>query len=207
MKKLTWPVVVITLVCLAACTPASSPSTPAAEKITLEDAPAILSISFLLPSRFEQIDAATEGMSNEDIGLGSDCSEVQLYVSENPFQMIYGFIAITESSIERAMFDSMIEDESQMEAMIADSILAGVESEGLEATVPNIDITHPDVGDSALGGEGDIESYGLYFGFDCLFFRSGKVYTLLYSLSMSSDKVPLVPIAKEIEKRISEFPQ
>ena len=221
MKTVFLAVILITLLSFTACSsapaptttvpnlesPTFTPTTPAPKKITLDDAPDILNISLLLPSRFEQIDSASEGISNKDLGLGSDVSEVQLYMSEDPFQMIYGFMAVTASQIDVAIFDRQIEDDDQMEIAIRDALMAGASEAGGEATIPNLNITHPEVGDSAILGEGDIESFGFYFGFDMIFFRSNKVYVFLYSLSYSTDKVPLLSIAEEIEKRIGSFSQ
>jgi len=212
MKRLILTVIVSSLILLVACAPAVTdeeevviPEVAPPKKITLDDAPSILNISFLLPSRFEQIDAASEGMSNEDMELGSDCSEVQLFFSENPFQMIYCFLGIEESRIEQAGFDRGIEDEYQIKTMIEYTIKEGAAEEGMEITVPIINITHPDIGDSAFLGEGYMESYGFQYGFDTLWFRSNTVFVFFYSTYMSSDKVPLLPIAQEIEKRLNNY--
>ena len=197
------------LITFVTCSPSPelSKTTSALKKISLSDAPNILNISLLLPSRFEEIDAASEGMSNKDFGLGSDFSEVKVYMSEDPFQMIWGFMAIIESRVEAATFDRQLEDESTMKNLIEESILEGARGEGYEATVTDLNITHPDVGDSAIFGEGYMESYGFYYGFDILCFRINKVYVYLYSTSMSTDKVSLLSIAGEIEKRIGKFSQ
>jgi hypothetical protein len=73
--------------------------------------------------------------------------------------------------------------------------------------VPNLEATYPSIGDLAIWGVGDLESYGYYFGFSALFFRVTKVYVFLYSLSMTKDEVSLKLIAEEIEKRIGQFSQ
>ena len=156
------------------------------------------------------MDAASEGFSKEDMGLGSDesVSEVQLYMSEDPFQIIYGIMAIYETGrIQGAAFKSAIEDESQMKDLISENIIAGADEADIEVTVPNIEITHPNIGDAAVLGEGYVESYGFYFGFDTCWFRRNDVYIYWYSLYMSEDKVSLVTISQELEKRINRFSQ
>ena len=205
MKRFVLLVVIITLISLIACTPTSETT----KKISLEDAPDILNLSLLLPSRFEQLDAASEGFSRANMGFSSNdpISEVQLYMSEEPFQVIYGFMAVFESQIEGAKFDAMIKDEYQMERLIAEAIIEGAREEGGEVTVPNIDITHPVIGDKALLGEGYAESFGFQMGFDICCFRIQSVYIALYSIYMSSDKLSLVPLSQEIEKRINRFSQ
>jgi hypothetical protein len=201
LKKVILAVIAM---CLILCTACSSTS-ESSNKISLNDAPDILDLSLLLPSRFEQVDAASEGMSNEDLGLGSDFSEVQVYISEDPIQMIYGFMAVFESRVEGAIWDKQLEDDAGMKDMIEQSIMEGAAEGGVEATLPIMEVTHPDIGDSAILGEGYLESYGYYFGFDILCYRSSKTYIFLYSVSMSSDKESLVKIAEEIERRIGEF--
>lgn len=212
MKRLILTVIVSSLILLVACAPAVTdeeevviPEVASPKKITLDDAPDILNITLLLPVRFEHLDAASEGMSNEDMGLGPDASEVQLFFSEDPFQMVYCFMAIEESKIEQAAFDRGMEDEYQIKAMIENALKEGAAEEGFEVTLPIIDITYPDIGDSALLGEGYMESYGFQFGFDTLWFRSNTVFVFLYSTYMSSGKEPLLPIAQEIEKRLNNY--
>jgi len=206
MKRLILAAMVSSLIAILACAPASEPvSTP--KKITLDDAPDILNLSLLLPSRFEHVDAASEGLSKEDLELGSEFSEVQVYLSEDPMQLIYCTLGIINSRTEAAIFDRQIEDEYQINSLIVESIKAGAEEEGFEITVPSVEITHPDIGDSAMLGEGYIESFGYHFGFDTLWFRDNTVYFLIFSVSMSADKVSMAPIADEIAKRISRFSQ
>ncbi len=206
MKRLILTVIVSSLILLVACAPAVTdeeeagiPEVAAPKKITLDDAPDILNLTLLLPARFEHLDAASEGMSNEDMELGPDASEVQLFFSEDPFQMVYCFMGIEESKIEQASFDRGIEDEYQIKAMLENALKEGAAEEGFEVKVPIIEITYPDIGDSALLGEGYMESYGFQYGFDTLWFRSNTVFVFFYSMYMSSDKEPLLPIAQEIE--------
>jgi len=205
LKRLVLLVIIITLISITACTPTSE----ATKKISLEDAPDIINLSLLLPSTFEHLDAASEGFSKADMGFSSDepISEVQLYMSEEPFQIIYGFIAIYESRIDSAMFDEMIEDEYQARNLIIESLKEGAREEGGEITDADVEITQPVIGDAALLGEGYVESFGINVGFDICCFRIQSVYVLFYSAYMSSDKISLVPLSQEIEKRINRFSQ
>jgi len=215
MKKILAIMTVITFLTFVACSSSppksnavtTSVTTTIPRKISLDDAPDILDISLLLPSRYIEVDAASEKMSNKDMGLGSDFSEVQLYISDDPFQMIYGFMGIITSRLDAAIFDKQLRDESYIKDLIRESILEGAKSEGGQVTVPNLEATYPSIGDLAIWGVGDLESYGYYFGFSALFFRVNKVYVFLYSLSMTKDEVSLKLIAEEIEKRIGQFSQ
>ena len=207
MKRLILTVMVSGLVLLIACAPTVTNEEEVAspKEITLDDAPDILNITLLLPVRFEHLDAASEGMSNEDLELGPRFSEVQLFFSEDPFQMVYCFVGIEQSRIEQTAFDRIMEDEYQIRTMIENAIKEGAAEEGFEVTVPIIDITYPDIGDLALLGEGYMESYGFQFGFDTLMFRSNTVFVYFYSVYMSSDKVSLLSIAQEIESRLNNY--
>ncbi len=186
------------------------PSSPAKTalslgELTLEDADYILNLLPFLPATFEKVDAASEGMSNADLGLGSDFSEVQLFISDEPFQMIWCIFAVSESRIERASWDSIMKDEEQIRNMIVEGIMMGAIEESLEIQEPIIIITNPDVGDSAIYGEGYFISSGLTVGFDTLWFRIEKAYVMLYSSYYSVERETLLPIAIEIEQRITQY--
>ena len=71
--------------------PVPKPST-ILQKNTLADAEDILNLSPLLSVDFDKVDAASEGMSNAQSGLGDDFSEVHLFLCDEPFQMIWGAI-------------------------------------------------------------------------------------------------------------------
>ena len=174
-------------------------------ELTLNDAEYILNLLTFLPVSFEKVDAASEGMSNADIGLGDDFSEVQLFISDDPFQMIYGYLMVSESSIDRASWDSATHDEELIRDLIVENITAGALEEGLELQDPTITITNPNIGDSAIYGEGCFSSYGLTIGFDTLWFRAGKAYVVLYSSYFSSEREELLPIGLKIEQRINEY--
>lgn len=178
------------------------------KKVTLNDAWDILNISLLLPSGFENLDAASEGLSHEDMGLEPECSEVYVFFSEDqPYQLIYHFIAIIESRIEAASFDASLDDEAAMELMLIEAIKSGATEEGIDFKLPSISISHPNIGDKALFGTGIIESYGFVYGIDTLWFRINHVYYFGYSLNWSEDKISLESIAKEIEERVNDYSQ
>ena len=176
-------------------------------KITLADAEYILNLLPLLPTTFDKVDAASEGMSNADLELGDDVSEVELFISDEPFQMIYGLLYIGESRIERASFDAIMNDETMISDLIIENVKAGALEEGFELGEVDINITYPTLGDSAFLGEGFMSTVGLSAGFDALWFRSNKVYVILYSVYYTPEKQTLLPIAKELERRISQYSQ
>lgn len=192
--------------------PAQTPITtltpiPIQRKITLTDAPDVLYLLPILPTKFEKVDAASEGLSNADLKLGADCSEVELFLSDDPFQMIYGFMYIAESRIERAGFDSIMKDELKIKKLIIENIKAGANKEGVEIQEPTIKISYPIVGDMSLLGEGYFSSYGMEIGFDTLWVRMNKVYIIIYSAYYSLNRQQLLPIGKELARRVSLYSQ
>ncbi|HSW57931.1 MAG TPA: hypothetical protein VLH15_05985, partial [Dehalococcoidales bacterium] len=173
--------------------------------LTLEKANEILNILFFLPRSFEKVDAASEGLSNAQMGLGPDFCEVQLFVSDNPYQTIYCFLGLIESRIERATSDALLRDEIQMSNLIMESLKQGAQEEGVNLQNTKISITYPAIGILAMLGEGSFSVEGFTFGFDTLWFRAGNAYVFIYSIYYSQDRTTLIPIAKQIEQRLAGY--
>jgi len=189
-----------------------TPSSPAKTaislgEITLEDADYILNLLPLLPATFEKVDAASEGMSNADLGLGDDFSEVQLFISDEPFQMIYGVMGIIDSRIEQASFNALMNDETMISNLLIENIKQGAIEEGFELGDVDIDITYPPLGDVAFLGEGIISDVGYSAGVDILWFGENTVYIMLQSAYYKAERQTLLPIAKEIQSRINQYSQ
>lgn len=188
-------------------TPSPTPTPTPQREITLSDAPQLLDLSSLLPTRFDHIDAASEGLSNEDLELGPEFSEVEVFLSEEPYQLIYGFLAIITSRIEQAATDAMLRDDEQVRSMIEYNVRLGAEEEGIyDFTFESLDTSHPPLGDSAILGTGTGSAWGFYFGFDCVFFRRNDVYVFFYSVYYSEEnKVSLETIGARLDTRLVDF--
>ena len=186
---------------------ATNTETEQPDKITLDDSPEVLDMSLELPSNFKNIDAASEGMSNKDMGLGSDWSEVELFLSENPFQMIFAYMSIIESQVERATADALLKNEEQIKTLVIESLKAGAAEEGIEFAEISVDITYPDLGDMAILGSGAMSIIGIDFGYEILMFRVNKVYVTVCSLCLSSEKQSLITVAEGIVQRIGLYSQ
>ena len=193
--------------CKESASPAQTQPAPAPKKITLADASMVLDLSPLLPANFEYLDAAREGLSNKDLGLGPDFSEVELFLSEEPYQVIYCFFSIIEGRIQQAGSDALMKDEQQIKSIIAKNLKAGAAKENIELEMVEMRVTYPNVGDVAVLGEGHISFYGASIGFDLLLFRSNKIYVDIETLYLSTERQSLLPLAREIEYRISMFSQ
>jgi hypothetical protein len=161
----------------------------------------------LLPANFEQIDAVSEGLSKESLGLGSNFAETEAFLSEEPYQLIYGILGILESRLQQAGENAIMKDKQQFESMVIASLKEGATEAGVVFDVPKVDITYPDIGDLAVLGEGQISTTGLLYGFDMIEFHCDKVYIVICSLYFTSEKQSLVPIAREITHRIGMLTQ
>ena len=197
--------VAIMVVPLVACGEPTAP--PSGKKITLADAPTVLDMAWELPASFERLDAASEGLSNEDVGLGPDFSEVELFLSEEPYQIVFAYLCIIESQLERASSDALMKDEEQIESMVVENLRAGVAEEGVELSEATVEVSYPDVGDLAVLGSGTMGAYGFSMGYDMLMFKSNKVYVSIFSIYLPGEKVSLAPLAIGIEQRIGVFSQ
>jgi hypothetical protein len=216
MRKLaivTMTVTIIALLCggILACsgtdevspnptpTPASSP-----KKVSLSDASQLLDLSALIPASFEHVDAHSEGMSNEDIGLGPDFSEVEVFLRYEPYQLIYTFLLILESKIDKASADAVLKDDEQVRAILESGIAEGARQEGVEdLDLADFQISHPDIGNIATYGQGTLQAYGIFFGFDVCLFRRNDTYIYLYSIYYSEENlVSLEQIALELDGRL-----
>ena len=199
--------VLIMVVPAVACGETATPSTLAKPKITLADAPTVLDMAWELSASFERLDAASEGLSNEDMGLGPDFSEVEMFFSEEPFQIVFAYLGIIESRVERAGVDALMRDEEQIESMVVENLRAGAAEEGVELANAEIEVTYPNVGDLAVLGSGTMSAYGVSLGYDILILKSNKVYVTINSIYFPGESIPLAPLAIGIEQRIGVFSQ
>lgn len=188
-----------------ACGEPTSP--PSEKKITLADAPIVLDMSPELPASFERLEAAIEGLSNRDMELGSDFSEVELFLSEEPYQMVFAYLTIIESRLERASSDAFMKDEEQIKSVVIGGLREGVAEEGVELENVEVQVTYPNIGDLAVLGSGTMSAYGFSMGYDMLIFKSNKVYVFIVSMYLLGESAPLVPLAEGIEQRIGMFSQ
>ena len=185
----------------------ASSTSDQAKNITLADAPLVLDMSSELPTSFERLDATAEGMSNKDLGLGPDFSEVELFLSEDPYQMVFAYFSIIESKMERATTDALLKDEEQIKPIAIEGLRAGAAEEGLELGDVTVNVTYPNIGDLAVLGSGTVSAYGSSLGYDLLMIKSNKVYVFISSLYLPGENVPLPPLAEGIEQRIGAFSQ
>lgn len=187
-------------------TPRPTPTPTLQREITLSDAPELLDLSLLLPARFDHIDAASEGLSNEDLELGPEVSEVEVFLSEEPYQLIYGFLIIITSRIEQASTDAMFRDDEQVKSIIEYGMQLGAAEEEIYDLTIDTQISHPYIGDLAVMGQGIGQSWGMFFGYDVVVFKRNDVYVSLYAVYYSEEnKVSLETIASRLDSRLLEF--
>lgn len=183
------------------------------KSITLDDAPDILNLSGYLPNRFAHVEAWRFQLSKEDVGLELDASEVEVFLSQEPYQMLYFFIRVIESIEEQDRALDALYDSRGVETTMKPYIEESARRQGAESVLPKIEVTYPAIAASAVLGQSRIalDEYDLHF--DMLWFRSEcpRAFVYLYSwytaeeeLGPPPDTVSLIPIAHEVEFRIVE---
>jgi len=205
MKRLILAGLVICSILLSTCACSSQAPTTTQKGISLSDAPQVLDITGALQSNFKHLDAAKEGYSHEDLGLSKYASEVELFASSEPYGIIYTYFAIYEKQTQQIDMDALLKDNEQAKYFAKENMKALAKKDGLEFGVPNIEVTHPAVGDLAVEVEGSITSLGTKYNFDSLAFKVNQLYVYIYSIYFGSDRLPLLPIAHEIDQNIAKF--
>jgi len=173
-----------------------------AREVTLADAPAILDMSSDLPTGFEHLDAASEGMSNEDLGLGPEYSEVELFLREEPFLEVYATMTIIETQTEQAAMNALMRDEERLKASVLYWLEVGFVEEGMELPEIEFDVTHPSIGELAATVSGQFSMYSTNVGFEYLVFKNDKAYVEIYQYYFGGSGLSLVSLANGINQRI-----
>ena len=172
-------------------------------RITKTDAPFILNMAENLPQRFKRVDATEMGISTKNMDLEPSASEVQLFISEEPKQVIYGFILISSNLIARCNDDALMKSDQQFKDLILKNIQAKATDLKIEITNPIIDISHPSLGDVCVFGAGTMKANGMNLKLDMLAFRKYQIYVTVYSYYINdSDSISLIPLGNEIIRRM-----
>lgn len=185
-------------------TPTSTPTVSRPE-LKLDDAPYYLDVSAVLPG-FQQLDSREEEMSNEDLGLGPDFSEVVTYLSEEPFQWTFMFMYVASGEIEKARTRSELRDVKTLEEQFLVGFYEGVGTEEVETSVRWSD---PTVGDAAKLARLTADFSGVETEIQAVIFlqEEGPEMALVFVLNLwypfEPPKVDTVTIAQEISARIA----
>jgi len=143
------------------------------------------------------------GISTKNMDLGPGASEVQIFISEEPKQVIYGFILISSNLIARCNDDALMKNDQQFKDLILKNIQAKATELNIEITDPIIDISHPSLGDVCVFGAGTMNANGMNLQLDMLAFRKYQVYVTVYSYYINdSDSISLIPLGNEIIRRM-----
>jgi len=184
------------------------------KSITLDDAPDILDLSDYLPDRFAHVEAWRLQLSKENVGLGPDASEVEVFLSQEPYQLLYFFIRVVESVEEQDRAMDAIYDSQGVETTMKPYIEQAARRQDVESVSPRIEVFYPAIAGGAVLGQGraDLGEYDLHF--DMLWFRSEspRAFVYLYSwytaaeeeLGPPLDTVSLISVAREVGLRIEE---
>jgi hypothetical protein len=187
--------------------PTAPPATasPSTSGLSLDDASYYLDASAVLPG-FRALDPTEEGLSNEQLGLGPDYSEVTAYLSEEPFQTTFMFMYIASGEIEKASLKAELRDEQYLE----DAFLSGfTESAGDEDVETSIEWSDADVGDAAKLARMTATTSGAQIEVEMLVFfqevgeDAAAVFIGSMWLPAEPATVDTLTVAREISARIA----
>lgn len=204
-KRLISEGLVICSILVSACACSSQEPTQTPKEISLSDAPQVLDITRALPPNYEHLNAVKEGYSHKDLGLSKDASEVEMFASGEPYGIIYCYFAVYEKRTQQIDMDALLKDDQQAKYFVQENMKELARKENLKIGAPDMEVTHPAVGDLAVLIEGSITSLGTKYNFDNLTFKVGQVYVFIYSSYFGSERLSLIPIAHEIEQNIAKF--
>ena len=208
-SKILIVIPVFTALLLSAFSGCQSGQTPASPltKLTLADYSKLMDVSSVLPKSFGQIDASVLGLSNKQIGLGDKWSEVETFVSKDPFQILYCAYNIVDNPAGRVQADATLKDEAPIKVEIQSGIMQAATSAGLKQTPINVKMSSPKIGDQALLGEGVMQTEAGNFGCDILQFNVNNVYFMVVSVYNPTRLVETPKVAGAIIEKLKGYSQ
>ena len=175
---------------------AQCPPSYVVRTFTLADADEVLDLASLLPTRFERVDAASEGLSREDLGLGPTWSEVYLYRSDETDELVYAYLTIMPEPADEQVITEVVKGLKAGD--IRESLF------GMDTT----DMVENEVADILRNPQGS--GYGGGYsgnGFESGSVRVDRVFVAIYRVSTYPDREPLSRLAERIWSRIGKFDQ
>lgn len=186
-------------------TPAPTATVPPAG-YDLSDAPYYLDVSSVLPG-FTKVDAASQGLSNADLGLGPDFSEVEVYMLDNPVQITFMYMAIASGDFEKNDILADFDNEPLLEEFLQTGFVTAPGTEDMELTINWLEV---DVGDRGKTAACTITCPGLpdtEFDFLIFYQESGDDAALVFVLSIwepgTAPTVDVETIGHEISDRLA----
>ena len=199
--------ILVSVIVVAGCT---GPTVQQPTGMALEDAPAVLDLSSVLPSGFLELDEwnpLAQGLTKENLGLGVDASEPRAFWSESPFQLVYCFLRIIEDTTEQSATARRLFDENTVRGMVTTFLDFVAGEQGFNLPEPRIVVSYPSIGVGAALAEGGIETDDGTLSFNILSFRSAdkRVFGFVHSWFLTDEPESVVRLGREIEKRITEI--
>jgi hypothetical protein len=206
----TMTLALIVLASAVVVTGCVTPEEPKPAGMTLEDAPAVLDLSSVLPAGFVKLDewqALAQGVTRENLGLGPDASDLQIFRSDSPFQLVYGFLRIVEDASGQSAAARSLFDEDSIRVMVATFFDFVAAEQGFDLPEPQVTVSYPAIGIGAALAEGEIDIQDGTLTFDMLSFRSAdeRVFGFVHSWHLPGEQESVLSLGHEIERRITAF--
>jgi len=172
-------------------------------KIALSDAPYILNMAENLPPRFLKTDAAQIFAPEKIADLGTGASGIQLFISNEPYQVIYSVVIKASGFLEQAYYDGLLKDDKQFKDYMLKYLRKSATEYSIQMTDPSFSVSHPSIGDICAYATGTTNIDGEDYTYSTLIFKKYQVYILTVSLSFKDEaSVSIIPIGNEIIKRM-----
>ncbi len=175
--------------------------------ITLADASEVLNVIDALPPRFSRLDPELPDYSAEELGVPPDASVVETFQSAQPFQRVFSFLRIADDEGLRRQIGMTLFDENNMRSVMSYYMAAVADDVGETKPGEQITISYPEIAAGGALTEGELTTDEFTLHFELLRFRSrdSRVFVYVNSFYIGDDPEPAVNIAREIERRITDF--
>ena len=195
-------------------TPTVAPTPTPAPKpaITLDDAPSYLNVSDILPG-FARLDPRQEGGTKEDVWglqMGNSVeqfSELQLYLSEKPFQYMWIMMGVFPSRAELASWKAVVRDEKTFSQQFVQGFVEAFTARSGLKDVPEPSMTCRDVavGDFARLCELSLVYQGGQIQMDVVLMFQENTVVLIYDMWYPAEPatVDILTVARTVSSRIA----
>jgi len=203
VSKITLSIILIAVVVILAIIINSAVTS---SKIALSDAPYILNMAENLPPRFQKTDAAQTFTAEKIADLGTGASEIQLFISNEPYQVIYSAVIKASGLLEQAYYDGLLKDDMQFKDYMLKYLRKSAAENSIQMTDPSFSVSHPSIGDISAYATSTINMEGEDYIYSAMIFKKYQVYIITVSLSFTDeDSVPINPLCIEIIHRMDKL--
>jgi hypothetical protein len=144
-------------------------------------------------------------MSKATMKLDEEWSDLVVFLSSDPVQVIMETFSIQGNPLKRAMVDAELKDESYMRKSIQTGIDQANAGSTIKMTTGPIIISYPKVAELSLMGEGTLSASGVTLGYDMIMSRYNSIYFMVVSVYRAPRVVDLPTAMEQIIKNCAGY--